>query len=330
MADVIKVFQPMIESVEEFLDRFEVQNAAALLKAGEDDSKKASLLSTVLPVNVLTDIQRRLKPTRLTQATYNNIRDNLISSYTIKKSVIGAAVNFVNRKQKVHETIEEYSKALNELASKCNYSDCCRDRLIRDVFISGLKSSKIISALISDCEEKKFQECVEKAKIIEQINQDVEDISPVASAYPANKVSPGKRFFNPKKRGKLTPKNYTCFRCGAKDRHFTSDCYAIKMKCNSCSKVGHLAKVCRANKSTLSSSNYLRPEEEDHSDYVTINNVKEVARERNKRTSQTNVSYNSLDDVSFPLTPIRTTPRALKKVTPVYNQFALFQDGDFS
>ena len=71
--------------------------------------------------SVLTDIQRRLKPMLLTAATYDDFERNITSSYIVKRSVIGAAVTFVTPKPKPNESIEAYSKALNELASKCSY-----------------------------------------------------------------------------------------------------------------------------------------------------------------------------------------------------------------
>ena len=91
----------------------------------------------------------------------------------VKKSTIGAAVTFVNRKQNLHENMESYSKALNELASKCSNNDCYRDRLLCDIFVSSSMSYKLISALITDCEEKTFMESVECAKNLEQVYFDV-------------------------------------------------------------------------------------------------------------------------------------------------------------
>ena len=98
-------------------------------------------------------------------------------------------MSFLNRKQKQQESIEEFSKALNQLASQCNFNDCCRDRLIRDVFLSGLRFSQLIRTLVTDCENKTFHECIERAKVIEQVTLDVEDILKITSASVVEKLA---------------------------------------------------------------------------------------------------------------------------------------------
>mgnify|MGYP000660460455 CR=1 FL=1 len=155
-------FNPSVESIEEFIQRFKLQNYEKLNSANNDNKKKAMLLANSLPVQVLTDLQRRLKPTLLTEATYDVIEQNLISSFSVKKSLVGSAVTFFNRKQQASESIEAYSKILNELGSKCEYKSCCLDCILRDIFVSGLNNSKIISSLITECENLKFHEVVEK------------------------------------------------------------------------------------------------------------------------------------------------------------------------
>ena len=61
----------------------------------------------------------------LSNSTYAELESNLKSAYGTKKSVIGACVNFMSRKQKSGESIEVYSKSLNQLASMCDYGSCC-------------------------------------------------------------------------------------------------------------------------------------------------------------------------------------------------------------
>mgnify|MGYP000123778589 CR=1 FL=1 len=178
MASECKTFKPDTESVEEFLERYKCSNYDKIEAAAQNRQKLTMLLVNCLPVDVVNALQRKLKPAKLTAATYENLETLLISSYTVKKSVVGAAVTFVNRKQKPQESIEDYSKTLNELASRCEYSDCCRNRMLRDVFVSGLRSPKIMSAVITEAHNKNFEECINKAKLIEQVTKDVDDINP--------------------------------------------------------------------------------------------------------------------------------------------------------
>lgn len=246
------LFQPDIENIEEFLQRFKLQNYEVLHKARNDHTKQAMLLAKALPVTILTDIQRRLHPTLLQDASYDDIEKHLTAAYGIKKSLIGASVAFHTRKQEQHESIEGYSRSLNQLASKCGYSDCCRDRNLRDVFVSGLHSKKIISALISECEEKKFHECVERAKMMEQMLLDVEDINPTE---PSDKYLAQNKLQRTQQTNKTVPKDYKCIRCGQTGSHFAHDCFAINKTCHKCQKKGHLSSVCRSKLTTSTANN---------------------------------------------------------------------------
>ena len=117
------VFDSSVESVSEFLERFRVQCSDLLAKAGNNDRKKAAILIKSLPVPVITDLQRRIKPTVLSDATYDEIEEKLIAQYEVKKSTVGAAVKFLSRKQQHDESIEQYAKVLNNLAAECSYND---------------------------------------------------------------------------------------------------------------------------------------------------------------------------------------------------------------
>lgn len=78
-----KVFHPEVENVDEFLQRFKLQNSIALNAAKSDKNPNncATILANALPINILTDIQRRLKPKLLTDATYEELEKHLINSF---------------------------------------------------------------------------------------------------------------------------------------------------------------------------------------------------------------------------------------------------------
>ena len=234
-------FDPKLETVVEFIERFKVQCSDLLEKAGTDEKKKAAVLIKALPVTVITDLQRRIKPVKLSAATYSDLESKLTSQYEIKKSVVGAAVQFLNRKQNDNESIENYAKILNDLASSCKYSECCRDRMLRDTFVSGLYSSKILSGLLQDCETKSFNECVEKAKLLEQITFDAQDIKLDPKINHSFKVSESSS-----SKSTSVSSSYICIRCGAKAKHLVNNCFAINLDCNKCGKKGHIARVCKS------------------------------------------------------------------------------------
>ena len=110
-------FDTSAETFEEFLQRFTVQASDQLTAAGNDGRKKATALIKALPVAIITDLQRRIKPQKLSEADYDTIVTKLTSQFEVKKSIIGASVKFINRKQAPGESIEIYAKSLNNLAA---------------------------------------------------------------------------------------------------------------------------------------------------------------------------------------------------------------------
>ena len=254
-----RCFQPEQETVEEFIERFKTQNFDRLSALKDTDiQKKAMLLAKYLPVNVLTDIQRRLKPVALSAATYDQIETQLVSLYSTKKSLIGASVSFLSRRQLSSETIVSYGSALNQLADQCNYKECCRDRMVRDVFICGLRSPKVMTSLVSECEGKTFNEVLEKAKVVEQIRQDIVDFNPTAgktfsqnsvhknqnSSYTYRQEQQDKTKNHRQSNMQKVNENYLCSRCGSRGKHHNSACWAKTAECKKCAKTGHIAKQC--------------------------------------------------------------------------------------
>ena len=169
-------FDPELESVQEFLKRFQVQNSDLLHKFRNDDAKKASLLIKALPVSIISDLQRRLAPVLLTDASYDDIHDNLLQQFSSQKSTIGSSVQFLTCKQQHRQSFEEYARQLNSLASPCNYPSTCLDRLLHDTFVAGISNSAILSSLIQVCDQLSFRETVERAKLLETYRQDVDSI----------------------------------------------------------------------------------------------------------------------------------------------------------
>ena len=103
MSSQFQIFDSKFESLSEFLERFSVQQAEALEKAGEDGLKKARVLIKCLPTSTISELQRKLQPIKLSAATYDVIVQNLTSQFEVKKSLVGASVRFINRKQFMNE-----------------------------------------------------------------------------------------------------------------------------------------------------------------------------------------------------------------------------------
>lgn len=253
MNSVCAQFDVERETVQEFIQRFTVQCSDLLCKAGDDSIKKAAILVKALPITAITDLQRRIKPVLLSAAKYDELIEKLTSQYEVKKSVVGASVKFLNRKQTASESIETYAKVLNDLASSCNYKDCCRDRMLKDVFIAGLQSSAILSSLLQESEKNTFNQCIERAKLLEALTADAQDMKSDTNLHASYKLNNSNSSRNPtfsrSKPNDSIPHSYICIRCTARGKHLAKDCFAINLKCKSCAKNRHISKACRSSKS---------------------------------------------------------------------------------
>ena len=98
------MFNAAEETIIEFLERFAVQASESIENCGADSKKKAAVLIKALPVSVITDLQRRLKPVKLSEATYEQLVEKLTAQFIVKKSIVGASVRFLNRKQSDNES----------------------------------------------------------------------------------------------------------------------------------------------------------------------------------------------------------------------------------
>ena len=244
-------FDPEAETISEFLERFSVQMGDALYKVRADELKQAAILLRALPVAMVTDLQRRISPMRLSEASFTVVRDNFLGSYSVKKSVVGASVQFFTCKQEASQTIEDYSKKLKFLASQCNFDQhITLDRLLRDVFVAGLNSTPVLSTVLQTADSMTFNEAIDKAKLVHQIRQDAVSIQLPSSIHIAEEVEGTSEVHKLKSSGRrsqrIVPSNYICARCGQKASHFVEKCFALSLQCRNCGKMGHLAKVCRA------------------------------------------------------------------------------------
>ena len=66
-------FDAKLETVEEFLERFTLQCSEQLAKAGDNQLKKTAVLVKALPITIIIDLQQRITPVKLSEASYDDL-----------------------------------------------------------------------------------------------------------------------------------------------------------------------------------------------------------------------------------------------------------------
>ena len=139
---------------------------------------------------------------------------------------IAESFHFGTRYKKQDESISDFIVALKKLSIHCNYGECL-NRPLRDRFVCGLNNPKMQNKLLNT-EDLSFEKACQIAKSMEMAEKNTQEFRPVSASDDSQGLV--------NKLETVNTKEPSCYRCGGKHA----------AKCYKCSKVGHLASVCRS------------------------------------------------------------------------------------
>ena len=174
---------------------------------------------------------------------------------------------FFTRNQIESESIDQYVTELRTLASTCEFKDL-QDGLIRDRIVGGIRNAALRERLLRIA-DLSLEKAIDICRAAEQSKRQLKSFS----EKPASNIDHVRAKPTFQKRGsagdrhshKPQQQQKTCGNCGR--LHGPKACPAYGKKCNTCSKIGHFAKLCRSGRKSRHTRVHEMECDFDESDY---------------------------------------------------------------
>ncbi len=197
-------------------------------------------------------IRSLLSPELPVDKTFEELAQTLSNHYSPPPSEVIQRFRFNSRCRQAGESVAAYVADLRRLAEFCNFGTTLK-KMLRDRLVSGVNSESIQKKLLGE-RDLTYERALAIAQGSEEADRNLremrgstekhssmaikqEPVHQLQTSYPARNTE-GKR---------REPHSGGCYRCGGTG-HKPSDCRFKEVTCNSCRKKGHIARVCRSNK----------------------------------------------------------------------------------
>ena len=185
-----------------------------------------------------------IAPEKAKDKSLKELCDILKGHFSQKPLQIAERFRFHKRIQREGESISEFVASLKQMSIHCAYEGNVLDYSLRDQFIVGLNNGQMQKKLLSKDDSLTFSRAVEIAQAMEQANDECSKMQTKTENV---------HFVKSKQHRKSSSQSQTktarkpCFRCGLTN-HSPDGCFHINAKCDYCSKIGHIEKVCLSKK----------------------------------------------------------------------------------
>ncbi len=142
----ISKFDENEESFDSYIERF----TAYLDTQNISDDKRGRVLISSLPAKFYNLLKSLLSPKLPSEKSFDELKDILAKHLNPKPLIIPSRHAFLNRKQAEGESIRAFIAELRSLAVHCCYNSDMLNVMLRDVFVSGLRSKNILDRLFEE------------------------------------------------------------------------------------------------------------------------------------------------------------------------------------
>ena len=188
------------------------------------------------------------------------------------KSHIQGSVNtvvwtrqFFLRRQRPNETISEWLIDLIDIASKCNFADCCNKCekfRLRDQLVIGAHDENVVKKLLAVGSSLTLDEAISICESEEAATRDKQNLNATGSSSQvcAIKTQNKSHYYSAKPKSSYQKQSKTnnqcCQWCGGPSWHSQDrqKCPAHDKSCKKCNKKGHFMKMCRSKDAKMNAS----------------------------------------------------------------------------
>ena len=202
---------------------------------------KSEAVDTTQPKTILTALHEWTKP-----------KCNEIAAFTRLRTLVQDS-----------KSLSEFIQEARTLVDACGYTTD-KDRLLRDVIVSGVKSPLAYQRCITKGSELSLADCIKICQSEDSTRRQCEALRPDLRktahqeqtevhrlGYKGKPHAQHAQHWNNSLQTAPGSKRQSCYCCGATPGHPRSKCPARDAVCRSCTKVGHYEKVCRSKRSSV-------------------------------------------------------------------------------
>uniref|UniRef100_A0A914VCG4 CCHC-type domain-containing protein n=1 Tax=Plectus sambesii TaxID=2011161 RepID=A0A914VCG4_9BILA len=206
-----------------------------------DDADKSALLFCALAPTAQRTLMALISPKTVDDVKFEELRSALDRHYRVSPLPLAEFFKFFAARQDPDQSSADYVIQLRILAASCSWP-LSLDRALAIVFVMGISSNKLRQQLLQR-DHPSIDLALEQANQYDSILRETLRTSISRPASSADLAASVNQVRGRSKSPSAAP--LPCDRCARFD-HSDDECRYRQAVCNSCSKVGHIARACRS------------------------------------------------------------------------------------